>query len=110
MKLTGYPLCMAELLAGLPGTAYSVRCSLHDARNIIKAKKAIRIAFDAQIEGLGFSIVELLSACPTNWGMTPIEAKDWIRDHMIPYYPLGDYKVVEELKRKIERVRKQESG
>jgi len=100
VKLAGYPLRMAELLAGLPGTAYSVRRSLHDARHIIQAKKAIRIAFESQIKGLGFSIVELLSACPTNWGMTPAEAMAWIRDHMIPYYPLGDYKVADELKRR----------
>mgnify|MGYP001814657204 CR=1 FL=1 len=110
VKLTGYPLCMAELLASLPGTAYSARRSLHDARHILQARKAIHIAFDAQIKSLGFSIVELLSACPTNWGMTPTEAKDWIRDHMIPYYPLGDYKVVEELKRKSRRVHKHENG
>jgi 2-oxoglutarate ferredoxin oxidoreductase subunit beta len=105
-KLTGYPIRMAELLAGLPGTAYSVRRSLHDARHVIQAKKAIHLAFVAQIEELGFSIVELLSSCPTNWGMTPTEALDWIRDYMIPYYPLGDYTVVEELKRKSRRVPK----
>jgi 2-oxoglutarate ferredoxin oxidoreductase subunit beta len=98
--LAGYPICMAEMLAGLQGTVYSVRRSLHDTRHIIQAKKAIRIAFEAQIEGLGFSIVELLSACPTNWGMTPIEAMNWIRDRMIPVYPLGDFKVDEKLKRK----------
>jgi 2-oxoglutarate ferredoxin oxidoreductase subunit beta len=91
---------MAEMLAGLPGTVYSVRRSLHDARHIIQAKKAIRTAFEAQIKGLGFSIVELLSACPTNWGMKPIESMEWIRDHMIPVYPLGDYKVDEKLRRK----------
>jgi 2-oxoglutarate ferredoxin oxidoreductase subunit beta len=105
-KLAGYPVRMAELMAGLPGTAYSVRRSLHDARHIILAKRAIRIAFETQIEGLGLSIVELLSACPTNWGMTPAEAMGWIRDHMIPYFPLGDYKVIEELERIIKRVRK----
>lgn len=94
---TGYPLRMAEILAGLPGTAYSVRRSLHDARHVIQAKKAIRLAFEAQIRGLGFAIVELLSSCPTNWGLTPAASLDWIRDEMIPYYPLGDYKVVEGL-------------
>jgi len=104
-NLAGYPICMAEILAGLPGTVYSVRRSLHDARHIIQAKKAIRTAFEAQIEGLGFSIVELLSACPTNWHMTPTEAMDWIRDQMIPVYPLGDYKVDERLRRKKRRVR-----
>lgn len=94
---TGKPIRMAELLAGLPGTAYSVRRSLHDARHVIQARKAIKIAFEAQLEGLGFSMVELLSSCPTNWGMTPLEALDWVRDQMIPYFPLGDYKVAEAL-------------
>ncbi len=97
---TGYPMQIAELLSGLPGTAYSVRRSLHDTRHIIQAKKAIRTAFEAQLQELGFSIVELLSSCPTNWGMTPIKALDWARDNMIPQYPLGDYKVVDELKKK----------
>jgi len=97
VQLTGYPIGMVELLAGLPGTAYSVRRSLHDARHVNQAKKAIRSAFDAQLMGLGFSIVELLSSCPTNWDLTPVEALAWIRDEMIPVYPLGDYKVAEEL-------------
>lgn len=91
---------MAELLAQLPGTVYSVRRSLHDARHVIQAKKAIRTAFEAQQQGLGFSIVELLSSCPTNWKMTPQDALDWVRDEMIPTFPLGDYKVVDELKQR----------
>jgi 2-oxoglutarate ferredoxin oxidoreductase subunit beta len=95
--LAGYPIRMAELLAGLPGTAFSVRRSLHDARHIIQAKKAIHTAFKAQIAGLGFSMVELLSSCPTNWGMTPMEALNWVETEMIDTYPLGDYKVAEEL-------------
>lgn len=97
IKLSGYPIHMAELLANLPGTAYSVRRSLHDARHVIKARQAIRTAFEAQIQGLGFSIVELLSTCPTNWGMTATEACDWVRDAMVPQYPLGDFKVAEAL-------------
>jgi 2-oxoglutarate ferredoxin oxidoreductase subunit beta len=96
-SLTGYPLHMAELLANLEGTAYSVRRSLHDARHVIQAKKAIRLAFEAQMQGLGLSIVELLSSCPTNWGMTPCEALEWVRDEMLTQYPLGDYKVAEVL-------------
>jgi 2-oxoglutarate ferredoxin oxidoreductase subunit beta len=96
--LTGYPLRMAELLANLEGTAYSVRRSLHDARHVIQARKAIKTAFEAQRQGLGFSIVELLSSCPTNWEMSPAEALEWIRDDMIPQYPLGDYKVAESLR------------
>lgn len=102
-RLTGYPLHMAELLANLPGTVYSVRRSLHDARHVIQAKKAIKVAFEAQMAGLGFSIVELLSSCPTNWGMTPGEALEWVRDEMIPVYPLGDYKVAEALEGKTRR-------
>jgi 2-oxoglutarate ferredoxin oxidoreductase subunit beta len=95
--LAGYPIQIAELMAGLPGTVYSVRRSLHDAKNIIKAKKAIKTAFQAQVMGLGFSLVELLSTCPTNWGLTPAVSCDWVRDEMIPVYPLGDYKVAEAL-------------
>jgi 2-oxoglutarate ferredoxin oxidoreductase subunit beta len=96
-KIAGYPLRMAELLAGMPGTAYAVRRSLHDARHVIQAKKAIRVAFEAQLQGLGFSIVELLSSCPTNWGMTPQDALKWIEESMVTYYPLGDFKVAGEL-------------
>jgi 2-oxoglutarate ferredoxin oxidoreductase subunit beta len=88
---------MAELLACHEGTAFSVRRSLHDARHVIQAKKAIRTAFEAQLHGLGLSIVELLSNCPTNWGMTPAQSLEWIRDAMIPVYPLGDFKVAPQL-------------
>lgn len=97
IQLTGYPLRMAELLAGLEGTVYSVRRSLHDARHIIQAKKAIKTSFKAQMMNLGFSMVELLSTCPTNWHMTPLESCNWVRDNMIPYYPIGDFKVAPEL-------------
>jgi len=96
--LTGQPMKMAELLAVLPGTVYSVRRSLHDARHINQAKKAIRTAFQSQLMGLGYSIVELLSSCPTNWGMTPEDALLWVKESMIPVYPLGDFKVADELK------------
>ncbi len=97
VHLTGYPIRMAEMLAGLDGTVYSVRRSLHDARHIIQAKKAIKIAFEAQIMNLGFSMVELLSTCPTNWNLSPIESCEWVRDNMVPYFQLGDYKVAPEL-------------
>jgi 2-oxoglutarate ferredoxin oxidoreductase subunit beta len=106
VSLTGYPIRIAELLAGMEGTVYSVRRSLHDARHVIQARKAIRLAFEAQLMGLGFSIVELLSTCPTNWGMTAGEACDWVRDSMIPYYPLGDYKVDPALMQKAGRGKK----
>jgi 2-oxoglutarate ferredoxin oxidoreductase subunit beta len=97
IRQTGHPMRMAELLAGLEGTVFSVRRSLHDARHIIQAKKAIKIAFQAQMMELGFSMVELLSTCPTNWHMTPAESCDWVRDNMVPYFPLGDFKVAPEL-------------
>jgi 2-oxoglutarate ferredoxin oxidoreductase subunit beta len=84
---------MAEMLATLDGVGYCVRRSLHDPKNIRLAKKAIRIAFETQARGLGFSMVELLSTCPTNWGMTPVESLKFIEQHMVPAFPLGDYKV-----------------
>jgi 2-oxoglutarate ferredoxin oxidoreductase subunit beta len=88
----GMPLKMSELLASLPGTAYVVRRSLHNVKEINKAKKAIKRAFQVQLAGMGFSMVELLSSCPTNWGYTSIESLKWIEDKMLPYYPLGDFK------------------
>jgi len=93
VETQGYPVRAAELLATLEGTGYSVRRSLHDPKNIRLAKKAIRTAFEVQQRGLGFSMVELLSTCPTNWGLSPSNAQKWIEEKMIPYYPLGDYKV-----------------
>ncbi|MBE2200608.1 MAG: 2-oxoglutarate oxidoreductase [Anaerolinea sp.] len=98
--LTGAPIHIAELLGTIPGVAYSARRSLHDARHVLQAKKAIQTAFEAQMKGLGFSIVELLSSCPTNWKMTPNDALLWVRDSMVPVYPLGDYKVHAELEGK----------
>ncbi len=89
----GYPIRMAELLSNLDGVSYSVRRSLHDPKNIRMAKKAIRTAFEVQRRGLGFAMVELLSICPTNWDLTPEQSLEWLESHMIPFYPLGDYKV-----------------
>ncbi|MBK8988966.1 MAG: 2-oxoglutarate oxidoreductase [Chloroflexi bacterium] len=97
---TGQPMHVAEMMAGLPGVVYSVRRSLHDARHVIQAKQAIKTAFEAQMQGLGFSIVELLSSCPTNWGLNPLDAVHWVRDQMIPVFPLGDYKVADALQSK----------
>ncbi len=99
VAVQGFPIRMAEILATLDGAAYVVRRSMHDPANIRKAKKAIRLAFEAQVRGLGFSLVELLSTCPTNWKMTPAEAMNWVRDNMVPAYPLGDYKVAPELQK-----------
>ncbi len=89
----GYPIRAAEMLATLDGTSYVVRRSLHDPKNIRLAKKAIRTAFETQVRGLGFSMVELLSICPTNWGLSPLDSLDWLQDHMLPFYPLNDFKV-----------------
>lgn len=89
----GYPIQTAEMLSALQGASYVVRRSLHDPRNIRQAKRAIRTAFEVQKRGLGFAMVELLSTCPTNWGMTPSNARIWLAEHMIPAYPLGDFKV-----------------
>jgi 2-oxoglutarate/2-oxoacid ferredoxin oxidoreductase subunit beta len=93
VEQAGYPIRTVELLATLEGTAFAVRRSLHDPKNIRLAKKAIRTAFEVQRQGLGFSIVELLSTCPTNWGLTPRQAQAWVADKMLAYYPLGDFKV-----------------
>ncbi|MBI9050644.1 MAG: 2-oxoglutarate oxidoreductase [Anaerolineaceae bacterium] len=89
----GMPIRTAELLSAVDGASYVVRRSLHDAKHIRQAKKAIRTAFEVQAHGLGFSMVELLSSCPTNWGIHPVASMKVIEEKMIPYYPLGDYKV-----------------
>ena len=91
-ELVGKPIRMSELLATIDGAAFVERVSVHNVANIRKAKKAIRKAFETQIAGQGFSIVEVLSTCPTNWGLTAIEAMKWLEDNMIPYYPLGNFR------------------
>jgi 2-oxoglutarate ferredoxin oxidoreductase subunit beta len=93
VEMSGYPIRVAELISQLDGASYVVRRSLHDPKSIRQAKKAIRMAFETQQRGLGFSMVEMLSICPTNWGMSPLVSVKWLAEHMIPYYPLGDYKV-----------------
>jgi 2-oxoglutarate ferredoxin oxidoreductase subunit beta len=93
VEMAGHPIRMAEILATLDGAGYVVRRSLHNAANIRKAKKAIRLAFETQQRGLGFSMVELLSSCPTNWKMGSQEALEFVAEQMTPVFPLGDYKV-----------------
>ncbi|MEE9188680.1 MAG: thiamine pyrophosphate-dependent enzyme [Anaerolineales bacterium] len=93
IEQTGFPIRTAEMLATLDGAGYIVRRSLHDPKNIRKAKKSIRLAFETQLRGLGFSMVELLSTCPINWELSPVEALQWIEERMIPVYPLEDFKV-----------------
>jgi 2-oxoglutarate/2-oxoacid ferredoxin oxidoreductase subunit beta len=94
VETMGFPMRASELLSTLDGAGYVARRSLHDPKHIRLAKKAIRLAFETQVRGLGFSMVEMLSICPTNWGMSPGQSVKWLEERMIPYYPVGDYKVV----------------
>ena len=88
----GYPIRMAEMLAPLEGVAYSTRVSMHNAKEILKAKKAVRRAFEMQIERMGLTFVELLSACHTNWRVKPLEGQKRVEEELIPYFPLGVFK------------------
>ena len=91
-KIQGNPIRICEMMATLDGVAYAERVSVHCVKNVRAAKKAIAKAFKTQIEGKGLSIVEVLSTCPTNWGLSPQKAFEWLREEMIPYYPLGVFK------------------
>ena len=88
----GYPIKVCELLSNVDGAAYLERVAVNNVQNIKKAKKAIKKAFQNQIEGKGFSLIEVVSTCPTNWGMAPDKALNWLEENMLPYYPLGVYK------------------
>ncbi len=90
VETNGYPIRMSEMLATLPGASYIARVSTHDAKHVLQAKKAIFKAFDVQKKQQGFAMVEVLSTCPVNWGMEPNEALTWVKDNMVPYYPLGE--------------------
>ena len=90
----GSPIRIAEMLATIEGSAYIERVAVNNTANIIKAKKAIKKAFETQIERKGFSLIEVLSNCPTNWGMSAVESMEWLEQNMIPYYPLGVKKEV----------------
>lgn len=92
VETQGYPIKVCEMLSTLEGTTYAERVSVDNIKNIKKAKAAIKKAFEYQIAGKGFSIVEVLSTCPTNWGMSPVEALEWLRNNMEDVYPLGVYK------------------
>lgn len=98
VETMGYPVRMSELLATLDGSGYVVRRSVHDPGHINQAKKAIKTAFQVQLNEMGFSLVEILSSCPVNWGLTPLDALKYIKERMIPYFPLGDFKVSEPVK------------
>jgi 2-oxoglutarate ferredoxin oxidoreductase subunit beta len=91
VKTEGYPIKVCEMLSQLDGVAYAERTVIHDPKSIAATKKAIRKAFTVQKNKLGFSIVEILSICPTNWGMNPIQSIERLKSEVMPYYPLGVY-------------------
>jgi 2-oxoglutarate ferredoxin oxidoreductase subunit beta len=89
VKQAGYPIRVSEMIATLDGACYVERVSVDSVPNIIKAKKAIKKAFKAQLDGKGYSMIEVLSICPTNWGLSPQESMEWLRENMMSHYPLG---------------------
>ena len=91
-KTAGFPIKVCELLSELEGATYLERVAVNNVKNVKNAKKAIKKAFENQVNGKGFSLIEVVSTCPTNWGLTPIKALEWVDEKMIPYYPLGVYK------------------
>ncbi|MCL2286215.1 MAG: thiamine pyrophosphate-dependent enzyme [Firmicutes bacterium] len=90
-KLAGKPLKVSEMMAEIPSAAYIERVSVHDVQNINKAKRAIKKAFEYQVAGKGFSMVEVLSTCPIGWNKTPVDSMKFVKDSMMPYFPLGVY-------------------
>lgn len=93
-ETAGFPIRVCELLSSLDGVAYLERVTVDCPKNVRKAKKAIKKAFQTQIDKRGYSLVEIVGTCPTNWGMTPQDAFAWMNENMLPYYPLGVYKDV----------------
>ncbi len=89
---SGMPLKVSEMMSTIHGAAFVERTTVHNAAGIRKTKKAIKAAFECQLRGEGFSIVEILSTCPTNWGINPVDSLKWLEENMIPYYPLGNYR------------------
>jgi len=92
VNVAGYPVKVSEMLATLDGPEYIARVAVNSVKNVKEAQKAIKKAFENQINKKGFSLIEVVSTCPTNWGMTPVDALKWVDEKMIPYYPLGVYK------------------
>ncbi len=88
----GFPVKVCEMLSQIDGATYLERVAVNNVKNIKAAKAAIKKAFQNQIDGKGFSLIEVLSTCPTNWGLTPVKSLEWLEENMIPYYPLGVYK------------------
>lgn len=91
-ELHGYPVRVCEMLSTLEGAVYVERVAVNNVANVKKAKAAIKRAFQVQMAGLGFSIVEVLSICPTNWGMSPAKSLEWLEENMMEHYPLGNFK------------------
>ena len=91
-EIQGNPIRVCEMVSTLDGAAYVERVSIDCVKNVVAAKKAIKKAFEVQQQGLGLSLIEVLSTCPTNWGLTPQKALEWLRENMIEHYPLGVYK------------------
>ncbi len=92
LETNGFPIKMSELLTELPGSTFVARAAVNNPKNLMKAKKLLKRAFEVQTNGEGFSFVEFLSACPTNWKMTPKQATERVQEEMIPYFPLGVFK------------------
>jgi 2-oxoglutarate ferredoxin oxidoreductase subunit beta len=88
----GYPIRVCELLNALDGPCYLERCAVNTPKNIIRTKKALKTAFQYQIDNKGYSLIEVLSMCPTGWGVTPVQAKKWIEDTMSKYYLPGEFR------------------
>jgi 2-oxoglutarate ferredoxin oxidoreductase subunit beta len=88
----GYPIRVCELLSNVDGAYYLERCAVDTPKNIIKTKKALKRAFQNQLDTKGFSLIEILSMCPTGWGISPVQAKKWLSEVMIKYYPLGVFR------------------
>ncbi len=88
----GFPVKVCEMLSNVDGAAYLERVAVNNVKNVKKAKEAIKKAFKNQVEGKGFSLIEVLSTCPTNWGLSPEKSIEWLEENMLPYYPLGVYK------------------
>ncbi|MCL2631787.1 MAG: thiamine pyrophosphate-dependent enzyme [Coriobacteriia bacterium] len=92
IEAAGYPVKVCELLSGLEGVALAQRVTVDTPNHVRAARRAIKKAFDYQIEGLGYSIIEVISTCPTNWGLSADASMKWLRENMLPYYPLGVFK------------------
>ncbi len=91
-SVCGFPVRVCEMLSQVDGAEYIERVAVNNVKNVKSAGRAIKKAFENQMNGKGFSLIEVISSCPTNWGLTPQKALDWVEEKMIPYYPLGVYK------------------